>query len=111
MIDMSSIVHINIGLLGAVGIIATLLVAEFKTKAENRWYGLSIILFGLSALFSVGLLIDLIREDLGGAKGVISNYYDVFTYISLLLFLIASEIMIIFSAISFLKKGKFSKRK
>jgi hypothetical protein len=54
--------EVNIGLLGAVAIMATLTGAFIETKFNNRWIAYSVGSFGLSGVISTIVLFDNIRS-------------------------------------------------
>lgn len=104
------LIEINIGLLGAVAIVATLTGVFIETKFDNRWISYSIALFGASGVMSTVVLFDNVRAI------VFNQSYDpdmmaYLTYGSLFTFLIGTEILVLITFIRFWKKGKVAKRR
>lgn len=90
MIDLLDIiVEINVGLLGAVAIVATLFMTKnISTKFSNRWVCFSTMLFGIAAVLSTIILGNYTRTLFSGnAVDPLSTYYPMITLMALLLFL------------------------
>jgi len=103
------LIEINIGLLGAVAIVASLLSAIFQTKFHKRWAAYSIIGFGISGVISTVVLFDTVRTSI--FKYDTSLYYqEVLTYVSLFAFLVSTEILAFISFTKFWKEGKTKRR-
>jgi len=100
------LIEINIGLLGATAIVASLLNAIFETKFYNRWASYAVAGFGISGVLSTIVLLDTIRTSLFGLQQSSSNYQTFLTYTSLFVFLISTEILIFLSFIKFWRKGR-----
>lgn len=103
------LIEINIGLLGAVAIIASLTGAFFDTKYANRWIAYAIAFFGLSGVLSTVVLFDSIRSDLLNQtmdQTLMAN----FSYVSIFAFLIGTEILIVMTFSKYWKVGKVTKR-
>lgn len=104
------LIEINIGLLGAIAIVASLLSAIFETKFYNRWASYAVVGFGISGLLSTIVLFDMVRTSLFGLQQVSSDYQTFLTYTSLFAFLVSTEILIFISFMKFWKKGKTTRR-
>jgi len=103
------LIEINIGLLGAVAIVASLLSAVFQTKFHKRWAAYSIIGFGTSGILSTVVLFDTVRTAVFDLSGSL-YYQQVLTYVSLFAFLISTEILAYISFMRFWKEGKIARR-
>jgi hypothetical protein len=103
------LIEINIGLLGAVAIVASLLSAIFQTKFHNRWAAYSVVGFGLSGILSTITLFDAVRTSLFNTSSSL-YYQEVLTYVSLFAFLISTEILVYISFIRFWSEGKAERR-
>ena len=103
------LIEINIGLLGAVAIVASLLSAVFQTKFHKRWAAYSVIGFGTSGVLSTVVLFDTIRMSVFNTSSSL-YYQEVLTYFSLFAFLISTEILAYISFMRFWKEGKVKRR-
>jgi len=103
------LIEINIGLLGAVAIVASLLSAIFQTKFHKRWAAYSIIGFGTSGVVSTVVLFDTVRTSIFNLTSSL-HYQRVLTYLSLFAFLISTEILVYISFRRFWKEGKIARR-
>jgi hypothetical protein len=103
------LIEINIGLLGAVAIVASLLSAVFQTKFHKRWAAYSVIGFGTSGVLSTVVLFDTVRTSVFGTSSSL-YYQEVLTYFSLFAFLISTEILAYISFMKFWKEGKVTRR-
>jgi len=101
--------EINIGLLGAVAIVASLLSAVFQTKFHKRWAAYSIIGFGTSGVSSTVVLFEIVRASVLDHPNF-PYYQQVLTYLSLFAFLISTEILAYISFMKFWKEGKVTRR-
>lgn len=102
--------EINIGLLGAIAIVASLIGAIFETKFYNRWASYAIAGFGLSGVLSTVVLFDIVRNALLLGQPLSYTYQQILTYFSLLAFLLSTEILVLISFMKFWKKGKTTRR-
>lgn len=103
------LIEINIGLLGAVAIVASLLSAVFQTKFHKRWAAYSIIGFGTSGVLSTIVLFDTVRTSVFDLPSSL-HYQEALTYVSLFAFLISTEILAYISFMRFWKEGKATRR-
>lgn len=103
------LIEINIGLLGAVAIVASLLSAVFQTKFHKRWAAYSVIGFGTSGVLSTVVLFDTVRTSVFSTSSSL-YYQEVLTYFSLFAFLISTEILAYISFMKFWKEGKVTRR-
>jgi len=103
------LIEINIGLLGAVAIVASLLSAIFQTKFHKRWAAYSVAGFGLSGVLSTITLFDAVRTSLFNTSSSL-YYQEVLTYVSLFAFLISTEILVYIAFIRFWSEGKTERR-
>jgi len=101
--------EINIGLLGAVAIVASLLSAVFHTKFHKRWAAYSVIGFGTSGILSTVVLFDIVRTSVFSTSSSL-HYQQILTYVSLFAFLISTEILVYISFIRFWREGKVTRR-
>jgi len=99
------LIEINIGLLGAVAIVASLLSAIFQTKFHKRWAAYAVIGFGLSGILSTITLFDAVRTSLFNTSSSL-YYQEVLTYMSLFAFLMSTEILVYISFMRFWSEGK-----
>jgi len=103
------LIEINIGLLGAVAIVASLLSAIFQTKFHKRWAAYSVIGFGASGVLSTIVLFDTVRTSIFHLPNSL-YYQELITYLSLFSFLISTEILAYISFMRFWKEGKAERR-
>jgi len=103
------LIEINIGLLVAVAIVASLLSAVFQTKFHKRWAAYSVIGFGTSGVLSTVVLFDIVRMSVFNTSSSL-YYQEVLTYFSLFAFLISTEILAYMSFMRFWKEGKAKRR-
>jgi hypothetical protein len=68
------LIEINIGLLGAIAIVAPLLSAIFETKFCNRWASYAVVGFGISGVLSTIVLFDVVRTLTLGSQQDSYNY-------------------------------------
>jgi hypothetical protein len=101
--------EVNIGLLGAVAIVASLLSAVLQTKFHKRWAAYSVVGFGGSGILSTIVLFDTVRTSLFASQDSLF-YQEVLTYLSLFAFLISTEILVYIAFATFWKEGKVSRR-
>lgn len=104
------LIEINIGLLGAIAIVASLLSAIFETKFYNRWASYAVVGFGVAGILSTIVLFDTVRSWLLNTQQEISNYQMMLTYTSLFVFLVSTEILVFISFMKFWRKGKTQRR-
>lgn len=104
------LIEINIGLLGAIAIVASLLSAAFETKFYNRWAAYSVVGFGVSGVFSTIVLFDTVRASVLNLQQNTSDYQTLLTYTSLFVFMISTEILVFISFMKFWRKGKTIRR-
>ena len=104
------LIEINIGLLGAVAIVASLLNAIIETKFYSRWASYAVAGFGISGVLSTVVLFDMVRTSLFNLPQNLLEYQTILTYVSLFAFLGATEILVLISFIKFWKKGKTTRR-
>jgi hypothetical protein len=104
------LIEINIGLLGAVAIVASLLSAVFETKFYNRWASYAVIGFGISGVLSTVILFDTVRASVFNLQQEALHYQTVVTYFSIFIFMVSTEILVLISFMKFWKKGKTTKR-
>jgi hypothetical protein len=107
---MTLITDINIGLLGAVAIIASLTGVFLETKFENRWTAYTTILFGISGVLSTIVLFDNVRAIIYDYQ-INQNILVNLTYGSIFSFLAGTEILLLTTFNKFWKKGKVAKRR
>jgi hypothetical protein len=103
------LIEINIGLLGAVAIVASLLSAVFETKFYNRWASYAVVGFGISGVLSTVILFDTVRASVFNLQQEALYYQTVVTYFSLFIFMVSTEILVFISFMKFWKKGKATK--
>ena len=103
------LIEINIGLLGAVAIVASLLSAVFETKFYNRWASYSVAGFGISGVLSTIILFDTVRASVFDLQQETLYYQTVVTYFSIFIFMASTEILVFISFMKFWKKGKATK--
>ena len=104
------LVEINIGLLGAVAIVASMLNAVFETKFYNRWAAYSVAGFGLSGVLSTIVLFDTVKQHVFGTPSNIEIQW-ILTYGSIFCFLASTEVLILIAFIKFWRKGRVRGRK
>jgi hypothetical protein len=104
------LLEINIGLLGAVAIVASLLGIVFEGKFYNRWIAYAVGGFGVSAFLSSVVLLDIVRSSLltGPADTVWQTWM---TYLAMAFFLFSTEVLVLLSIRKFWKLGKIEKRR
>ena len=103
------LLEINSSLLGAVAIVATLIGITFKTKFENRWAAYATILYGASSVISTSVLGDFIISPFMN-QAFSNEVRSALTFLSLTLFMIATEIIIVISFKRFWRIGKVERR-
>jgi hypothetical protein len=103
------LIEINIGLLGAVAIVASLLSAVFETKFYNRWASYAVVGFGVSGVLSTIILFDTVRASVFNFQQESSYYQTVLTYLSIFIFMVSTEILVFISFMKFWRKAKVSK--
>ena len=104
------LIEINIGLLGAVAIVASLLSAVFETKFYNRWASYAVVGFGTSGVLSSIMLFDTIRATVFNLQQETLYYQAILTYTSIFIFMASTEILVLISFMKFWKKGKTTRR-
>jgi len=100
------LIEINIGLLGAVAIVASLLSAVFETKFYNRWASYAVVCFGISGVLSTIILFDAVRASVFGLPQEALYYQAILTYTSIFVFMGATEILVFISFMKFWRKAK-----
>ena len=107
--DGAMLLEINSSLLGAVAIVATLIGITFKTKFENRWAAYATILYGASSVISTSVLGDFIISPFMN-QAFSNEVRSALTFLSLTLFMIATEIIIVISFKRFWRIGRVERR-
>jgi hypothetical protein len=100
------LIEINIGLIGAVAIVASLLSAVFETKFYNRWASYAVFCFGVSGVLSTIVLFDAVRALVFNLQQDIVYYQVILTYSSAFIFMIATEMLVFISFMKFRRKAK-----
>jgi hypothetical protein len=103
------LIEVNIGLLGAVAIVSSLLSAVFETKFYNRWAAYSVVGYGLTGILSTVVLFDAVRTSVFNIPEP-PKYQEITTYVALLAFMISTEILIYISFMKFWRKGRVTRR-
>lgn len=104
------LLEINIGLLGAVAIVASLLGMVLEGKFYNRWIAYAIAGFGVSAFLSSVVLLDIVRSSLLSSS-VDTVWQTWMTYLAMAFFLFSTEVLVLLSTRKFWKSGKIEKRR
>jgi hypothetical protein len=103
------LIEINIGLLGAIAIVASLLSAVFETKFYNRWASYAVVGFGISGILSTIILFDTVRAAVFNLQQESTNYQIALTYSSIFIFMVSTEILVFISFMKFWKRGSSKK--